>query len=187
MRTSKIDRTKNWTVDDYVLLGEMNTPCELINGELFMSPAPNPLHQEILSNINDVLKTIAKKVQGKVYFSPIDLYLDFQNVFQPDLVFLAVNRLSMVTDRGIEGVPNLIVEVISPSNIFSDRNTKKRAYLEFGVEEYWIVDPGNRTLEIYTPQAGQEVPKFYLAGEGEVKSSVLPDLKFDLKEIFPNP
>jgi len=187
MQTSKIDRTKNWTVDDYVLLGESNTPCELINGELFMSPAPNPLHQEVLSNINDVLKAIAKRMGGKVYFSPIDLYLDFQNVFQPDLVFLASDRIQWVTTRGIEGVPNLIVEIISPSNIFSDRNTKKRAYLEFGVEEYWIVDPGNKTLEIYTPQTGQEVPDFYLAGEGEVKSSVLPDLKFNLREIFLNP
>lgn len=184
MQTSKIDRTKNWTVDDYVLLGETDTPCELINGELFMSPAPNPLHQEVLSNLNDFLKAAARNIGGKVYFAPIDLYIDSKNVFQPDILFLSKDNLKLVTHRGVEGSPDLIVEVISPSNTFVDRNTKKRAYLDFGVNEYWIVDPGNKTLEIYTPQTGEDTPVFYLVEEGEVKSSVLTDLTFNLREIF---
>jgi len=185
MRTATIDRSKVWTVDDYLLLGEINTPCQLINGELIMSPAPTPFHQQILSNLNDFVKKSARKIGGKVFFSLIDLYVDKKNVFQPDLLFLSKKNLSFITERGIEGPPDLIVEIISSSNIFSDRNTKKKTYLNFGVLEYWIVDPGNKTLEVYLKnQDNPDVPFLYLAGEGEVKSTVLADLSFDLKEIF---
>lgn len=186
MQTSKIDRTKNWTVDDYVQLGESNTPCELINGDLIMSPAPNPEHQRVSKKLFKILDAFSTSF-GEVFYAPIDLYLDNQNVFQPDLLVISKSRAVNISSRGIERTPEIVIEIVSPSNIFSDRNTKKKIYLEFGVEEYWIVDPGNKTLEIYTPQTGQEVPNFYLAGEGEVKSSVLPDLKFNLREIFLNP
>jgi Uma2 family endonuclease len=82
-------------------------------------------------------------------------------------------------------VPDLVVEIISPSNIFSDRNTKKKVYQKIGIKEYWIVDPGNKTLEIYLhDQADPEVPHLYLAGEGKVTSTVLTALEFDLQQIF---
>jgi Uma2 family endonuclease len=77
-----------------------------------------------------------------------------------------------------------VIEIISPSNIFIDRNSKKKSYLDFGVQEYWIVDPGNKTLEIYTPQTGKDIPILYLAEQGAVKSSVLVNLEFNLQEIF---
>jgi Uma2 family endonuclease len=78
-----------------------------------------------------------------------------------------------------------VVEIISPSNIFTDRNIKKKIYQQIGVKEYWIVDPGNQTLEIYIhDQADPETPHLYLAGEGAVTSTVLLKLSFDLKEIF---
>jgi len=184
MKTLTIDRSKVWTVEEYLQLEEINTPCELINGELFMSPSPNPFHQEVVSNLNDFLKRAAKLVEGKVYFSPIDLYIDNRNVFQPDILFLSKEKLAFITQRGIEGPPDLVVEVISPSNIFVDRNTKKNSYLIFGVREYWIVDPANKTLEIYTPENGKDNPSLYLVEEGEVISSVLTNLRFNLKAIF---
>lgn len=185
MQTATIDRSKNWTIADYLLLGEMNTPCQLINGDLIMSPAPNPQHQDVLSNLNDFLKSAAKLVGGKVHFTPIDLYINNKNVLQPDLLFLSKSNRSFVTKRGIEGPPEIIIEIISPSNIFTDRNTKKKIYLDFGVTEYWIVDPGNRTLEIYlNTQSNPDVPHLYLAEEGTVTSTVLTSLTFDLKEVF---
>lgn len=183
MRVATADRTKEWTVDDYLLLGEMNTPCQLINGELIMSPSPSPLHQLVSSNLNDILKSAAKKVKGVVFYSPIDLYINKKNVFQPDLVFISADRRKIITEKGIEGVPDLVVEVISPSNSYSDRYEKKNQYQQFGITEYWIVDPGNETLEIYSG-ANWEKPVLYLAGEGEVTSSILPHLAFDLKTIF---
>jgi len=184
MKTLTIDRSKVWTIEDFLQLGEMNTPCELINGQLFMSPSPNPFHQEVLSNLNDFFKPAAKSAGGKVFFSPIDLYIDKRNVFQPDLLFLSKEKLPYITQRGIEGPPDVIVEIISPSNIFVDRNTKKNSYLNFGVREYWIVDPANKTLEIYTPEAGGDTPILFLAEEGDVVSTVLESIRFNLKDIF---
>ncbi|MEQ8685858.1 MAG: Uma2 family endonuclease [Imperialibacter sp.] len=183
MGTVKIDKTKDWTVDDYLLLGETNTPCQLINGELIMSPSPTPLHQIVLSNLNDVIKAYGKKVDGLVLFSPLDLYIDNRNVFQPDLIFLSKRQIAYVTERGIEGPPELLVEVISPSNSYTDRYEKKNAYQKFGVLEYWILDPANRTLEIYY-SADWVKPTLYLAGEGTVTSSVLKELNFNLKDLF---
>ena len=185
METARIDRTKEWTVDDYAMLGEMNTPCQLINGELIMSPSPAPYHQIILGNLYDLLKAVAKKNSDIVLFAPMDLYVDRKNVFQPDLIYIFEKNKRIVTNRGIEGTPDLLVEIISPSNTFTDRYTKKKVYQEIGVKEYWIVDPASRTLEIYLHnQANPDVPHLYVVGEGPVTSTVIPPLEFDLKVIF---
>jgi Uma2 family endonuclease len=183
METLKIDKTKDWTVDDYLLLGETNTPCQLINGELIISPAPNPQHQIISSILNDILKLEAKKVGALVLYAPVDLYIDKRNVFHPDLIFLSKEKRHFLTKRGIEGPPELVVEIISPSNSYTDRYEKKNAYQKFGIPEYWILDPANQTLEIYYSTDWVK-PTLYLAGEGIVTSSVLKELNFNLKDLF---
>jgi len=185
MQTVIIDNTKEWTVEDYLSLEQTNKPCELINGELVMSPAPSLIHQIILSNLNDVLKSYAKQTDAFTLFSPVDVFFDTRNVFQPDLFFIKKENRSILSERGIEGAPDLVVEIISPSNSYKDRYEKKIAYQKFGVKEYWIIDPGNKTLEIYTStQEDQDTPQLYLAEEGLVTSTVLPQLQFNLKEIF---
>ncbi len=183
MQNATIDRTKEWTVEDFVQLEESNLPCELINGELFMSPAPSLTHQVVSSNLNDILKTYAKKIGGFVAYSPFDVYLDNKNVFQPDLLLVRKQNLAIITERGLQGAPDLAVEIISPSNAFKDRNHKRRLYQKFGVKEYWIVDPGNRTLEIYD-FSSEETPILYLVGEGEVTSNLLPGLSFSFADLF---
>lgn len=179
MQTATIDRSKEWTVEDYLQLEE-GLLAQLINGDLIMSPAPTPKHQRVLRELYDCLKELDLK--GELFFSPIDLYVDAKNVLQPDLVFIADMQKEIITSRGIEGAPDLVIEVLSPSNSFIDRNTKKRKYLEFGVKEYWIVDPGNQTLEIYTDDLDK--PLLYLAGEGEVTSPLLDGSGFELSRIF---
>ncbi len=182
MNTLTIDRTKAWTVEDYILLGEVKTPCQLINGELIMSPAPSPLHQKVLRELFIVFHD--RVLSGEILFAPIDLYIDKQNVFQPDLVYLSEENKKFLTERGIEGPPDLIVEIISPSNSYTDRNQKKNMYLKFGVKEYWIVDPANKTVEIYTPLNGADVPVTFVAEKGEVKSTIIENLKFELTTIL---
>ncbi len=177
MLTATIDRSKEWKAEDYLRLEE-GLLAQLIEGELIMSPAPNPRHQEIIGRLFLIFQKFKKK--GKSLFSPIDLYLDDKNVFQPDLVFLSSKEI--ISEKGIEGPPDIVVEVISPSNSFIDRNIKKRKYLEFGVKEVWIVDPANQTLEIYTDS--EEKPSLYLAGEGKVRSTVLNELSFELESFF---
>jgi Uma2 family endonuclease len=183
MAVATIDKTKVWTAEDYLLLGEIKTPCQLINGELIMSPAPSPHHQRISGKLFRLFDT-ARKTSGEVFYAPIDLYLDQKNIFQPDLLYIPEVNKSFITDKGIEGPPDLVVEIISPSNSYTDRNFKKKIYLAFGVKEYWIVDPGNKTIEVYTPETGLDSPLLYLAEEGEVTSNVLSNLKFNISELF---
>ena len=182
MQTVIIDNTKEWTVEDYLSLEQTNKPCELINGELIMSPAPSPQHQRISIKLFKILDATSKGL-GEVFYAPIDLYIDDKNVFQPDLVFISEINKKFITERGLEGPPDLIIEIISPSNSYTDRNQRKKNYLAFGVKEYWIVDPGNKTLEIYNYASG-ETPVLYLAEEGIVASIVLPELSFSLAELF---
>ncbi len=182
MQTAIIDRSKEWTVDDFLQLEESNLPCELINGELFMSPAPSLIHQVVSSNLNDLLKAYARKTGGFAAYSPFDVYLDNKNVFQPDLLFLKKQNLSQLFERGLKGAPDLAVEIISPSNSFKDRNQKKNLSQKFGVKEYWIIDPGNKTIEIY--DFASENPVLYLAEEGTVTSNLLPSLSFQFEELF---
>ncbi|MBN8578469.1 MAG: Uma2 family endonuclease [Cytophagales bacterium] len=183
MKTLTIDNTKEWTVEDYLLLGEMNTPCQLINGELIMSPALHPHHQRVSGKLYKLFDKFLQD-SGEVFYAPIDLYIDKRNIFQPDLVYLSNETKKYLTNRGIEGPVDIVVEIISPSNSYTDRNQKKSSYLAFGIKEYWIVDPGNRTVEIYTPQSGGDVPISFISKEGTVQSSLVKNLRFDLKEIF---
>lgn len=179
MLTATVDSSKEWTVEDYLQLEE-GLLAQLIDGQLIMSPAPNTEHQRVLRKLYDV---IHESLEGEIFFSPVDLYMDSRNVMQPDLVFISKERASIVTSRGIEGTPDLIVEIISPSNSFYDRNTKRHKYLQLGVQEYWIIDPANKTLEIYTPK-DHDTPRLYLVNEGAVTSLVSADVGFDLKALF---
>ena len=182
MRVASIDNTKTWTVDDYLMLGEMTTPCQLINGELITSPSYTPTHQHVLGNLSQIFGTFAKETDGITFFGLLDLYINKKNVFQPDLILLSQENKKYVSERGIEGPPEIVVEVISPSNSYFDRYDKKEAYYKFKVKEYWIVDPANQTLEIYSGENWNK-PVLYLAGDGEVESSILTT-PFDLSEIF---
>jgi Uma2 family endonuclease len=89
-----------------------------------------------------------------------------------------------LSERGIEGAPDLIVEIISPSNSYIDRYEKKELYLQFKVKEYWIMDPANRTLEIYQLVEEEYQMKQYLNEKGVVKSPLLPDLGLSLEMVF---
>jgi Uma2 family endonuclease len=180
----KIDPPGKWTVEDFMQLDVTVTPCELINGEVYMSPTPTPFHQSVLSNLNDIIKREARKDKGVVFFAPLDLFIDDRNVFQPDLIYISAAKRDIITPRGIKGVPDLLVEVISPSNAYTDRNTKKNRYLGMGVPEFWLLDPIKKTLKIYTPETGGETPKFSIVEKGQVTSSVLKDLKFDFEVLF---
>jgi Uma2 family endonuclease len=183
MQNIKIDRSKKWTADDFLQLDESNTPCELINGQLFTCTSPSLLHQIILSNLYDVIKAHARKVNGFVAFAPFDVYLDEQNVFQPDLLYIQKDNLHRLTEQGVKGAPDLVVEILSPSTGFKDRNQKKNVFQKFGVKEFWIIDPGNRTLEIYDFKK-DESPVLLIIETGTVTSALLPGLSFSFADLF---
>ena len=179
MDVATIDRSKEWTVEDYMQLEE-GLLAQLIDGKLIMSPAPNVKHQLVIGELYSILKDTLGKT---ILLSPIDLHISEKDVLQPDLVYVPESKRKIISERGIEGTPDLVIEVISPSNSFVDRNTKRKKYLDLGVTEYWIVDPANQTLEIYTPD-DYDTPSFYLVEQGEIKSKVDEKINFDLRSIF---
>ncbi len=163
-------------------IGISNEPVQLIHGKLIMSPAPSPLHQIITGNIFSILRDFALRHQAKVFFSPIDLILSESIVLQPDLVFISNAKKEIITNRGIEGIPDLIVEVLSPSNSYIDRVTKREIYAAHGIPELWLVDPQSKQLEIYLPQPAQAIKIFK---EDEiVTAETLPALSFTLSSVF---
>jgi len=159
---------------------------ELINGEVFRRSAPTPRHQELLSELNDLIKAHVKTNQsGKVYFATIDVFLNNYTAVQPDLVFVPTDQLAMITTNGIEGVPALIVEIVSPSSIVRDRQVKYEVYEQAGVAEYWLVDPANQEIEVYQWQQQRYVLLSAASAiEGTLASAVLPGFVLDLKTLF---
>jgi Uma2 family endonuclease len=109
--------------------------------------------------------------------------LDAENTVQPDLVFVSSAKLGVIQQRAIFGTPDLLVELVSLSSVRRDRYDKKELYARFGVEEYWIGDPANKTLEILTLKEGLYELQCCAEEKGKLSSPVLAGLEFDLSEI----
>ena len=172
------------TVKDYEALPE-GAPYQLIDGELVMSPAPNPFHQELLKRIFlRFYKVIEETEKGKVLFAPIDVYLDEENAFQPDLVVLLKDSLGKITEKGVEGAPDMVVEVLSPSTAYYDLRKKKEVYEKAGVKEYWIVDPDMEEIEVYVNEGGNFRIFSKAKKQGRVRSSLIRNLEIELKDLF---
>ena len=119
------------------------TLAELIDGILYMSPAPTTYHQLVIGTLHRVLANfVLDKALGTVFLSPVDVYLDETlNAVQPDLLFISKDSKLVMKRDGLYGAPDLIIEVLSPTNPKHDLVRKKSLYEKFGVKEYWIVDP----------------------------------------------
>jgi Uma2 family endonuclease len=158
---------------------------ELINGNIVKKQAPSPQHQEAVSNLLTFMNIhVLSNKLGKCYTAPIDVFFDKYSNTQPDILFIKKDRQFIVTKHGIEGQPDLIVEVLSPSSFKNDRIIKKDLYLQFGVAEYWIVDPIYQSVEIFHLEEGAYVLKYFIVESGELESKVLEGFKTDIKNIF---
>lgn len=176
-----------WAYADYARLPDNGMRYEVIEGDLHMSPAPRLHHQRAVGRIFHRLAShLDAHPVGEVFVSPIDVrFPSLADPVQPDVVFVASGRGEMVTERWIEGVPDLIVEVLSPGNPQHDRKVKFDVYARGGVREYWIVDPAARIIEVYVlrGQAFACVAEF--GPEAQVRSEVLPDLTLTVGDVLP--
>lgn len=139
------------TYDDYAALPDDGRRYELHRGELSAIPTPGTRHQGTLVALMALLhKHMRSRGLGEVFVAPTDCILSNVTVLQPDLLYIATERLAIISERAIEGAPTLVVEVISPSTAHVDRDRKMKLYAEHGVPYYWIVDPDSRSVEAYT-------------------------------------
>lgn len=126
------------------------TLAQVIENCLFMSPAPLEIHQKIVGKLFVLLSNyIDEHALGEARIAPYDVYLDDENVFQPDIVFISNERLHLIEKNGLHGAPDLVIEILSPSTAKFDLQQKKVAYERCGVQEYWIVDPQSKAVHGY--------------------------------------
>jgi len=174
------------TYKDYEALPADGRRYELHEGELSVTPAPSPRHQRISGNLNEILRQHVKaRGLGEVFYAPIDCILSETTVVQPDLVYLDTTRLSIVSDRGIEGPPTLVVEILSPTTTLIDRSTKLQLYARHGIPYYWIVDPESRSVEMYTLSEGGYQLATRAAGPEAVFLPPFPDLALVPASLWP--
>ena len=179
-----VTEKKKYTYADYLKTPE-DERYELIQGELVMTPSPVPKHQRISRKIEFVIeKFVTENDLGEIFYAPCDVYLDNENVVQPDILFISKERLNIIGEKNIQGAPDLVIEIISESTAYRDLVQKKKLYGKFGVKEYWIAIPGEELVEIYVLKDNTyTLHKTYGKGDA-VESPYLKNLKVELKDIL---
>ena len=179
-----IPKKKKYTYEDYAKLPE-GAPYQLIGGELIMTPAPTPYHQIVSGRIEFLLRQfVYERNLGEIIHSPIDVYFTEEDVFQPDIIFISKKRLNIIGETKIEGAPDLIIEILSPSTAYYDLGRKYEVYEKSGVKEYWIIHPERKSIEIYQNEGGQFRLIQTAKEKDTVNSSLLKDFELNLEKIF---
>ena len=172
------------TYEDY-----LETPdderWELLNGELHMAPSPSMPHQIVNTRLSSrLLAFVEDRSLGKVISAPADVVFSDENVVQPDLLFVSTEREPIITRSHIQGAPDLVVEISSPSTDERDRTVKRKLYAEHGVKEYWLVDPDAMTVTVLLHgERDFEEAGVYRKGE-TLTSPILQGFSVDLDYIF---
>lgn len=169
------------TAAEFFDLPETTEPTQLIDGEILMAPAPVPYHQKLSGRLYTGLESIIPN--GEVYFSPLDLYLDEENVPQPDVIWVAADGRCKITEKRFEGPPELIIEILSPGTARVDKVRKFRLYEKHGVTEYWIVNGEERFIEVFTLTEGKYF-SYGIFDEDTPLQSPRLNATLDLKKIF---
>ncbi len=173
-----------FTYQDYLLLPE-DRRYEVIDGDLFMTPAPTPYHQLVSKRIERMLDDFVEKNHlGLVLYAPCDVVLSETDVVQPDILFISAGRLSVVEEKFVSAAPDLVVEVLSPATATRDRVAKSKLYARTGVRELWIADPVARTIEVLV-NSQEGFRRDALVGETEtLRSVLLAGLEIPLSAVF---
>jgi Uma2 family endonuclease len=159
---------------------------ELYDGEVYVVPAPIPLHQVVQYALAEQLRAICRQVGGFAVGSPIDIVFSDYDVVQPDLIVFGPERAHLVDlHAAIRHAPDLCVEILSPSTEATDRGRKLQLFARYGVPEYWIVDPVNETIEVHRLEASGYVLVQRATGNDEVRSSAVPGAALRAGSIFP--
>ena len=171
--------------DQLCLLPEDGNQYELFDGELVMTPSPRAHHQDIVVKLTTRLAAyIEPNSLGKVYVAPLDTIMDEYTVVQPDILFVSRERVAEVVKERIEGAPDLVVEVLSPSTFHKDLRRKMRVYSQFGVKEYWIVDPEEQTLALYHRSGEKLQMSRQFSSDETFQSPLFPGFEFEVRNIF---
>ncbi|HAG11495.1 MAG TPA: restriction endonuclease [Desulfotomaculum sp.] len=184
VREIEIPPKEVYTYADYALLPE-GAPYQLIGGKLVMTPAPTTYHQIISMRLElKFANFVNEKNLGLVLDAPVDVYFGEKETYQPDIIFIARDRFHIIEPARINGAPDLVVEILSPSTGYYDLKKKARTYARHGVKEYWVADPEDKSIEVYKGQEEKFVLDQRVEEKGKVKSLVLDGLEVEIRDIF---
>ena len=177
---------KKLTWDDIKDWPEHHGRTEIVDGELVMSPVPLRRHQKICMRLGARIEAFVEQTDlGEFYSLPVHVILAEDVNYEPDLCFIAKNRLHLLQDpASVDGPPDLIIEVISESNRTHDTVVKFRDYERYGVREYWIVDPREEHIRVYFLDGGKYASLGVFGRGDRVQSRVLAGLDLDPAGIF---
>src|SRR5829696_4755988 len=141
------DRPVRLTYTDYLLFPEDGRRHEILDGEHYVTAAPFLRHQALVVELAAALHPFIRSNKlGRLFVAPADVVLSRHDIVQPDLVFISTERLHILTERNIQGAPDLVIEILSESTRRTDGGVKLATYERFGVRECWLADPGRKTV-----------------------------------------
>jgi Uma2 family endonuclease len=178
---------RKYTYEDWLLFPEDGKRYELIDGELFVTPAPSRKHQAAVLRLSYFLfDFLRRNPLGELYPAPFEVHFSNLDVVQPDLLFVANERLASLTEKNLEGAPDLAVEVLSKTTRKTDETRKLRLYEKFGVQEYWVVDPKDESARVFRREGDRLVLARALsaAAADAFETPLLPGLAIPLAEVF---
>jgi Uma2 family endonuclease len=157
---------------------------ELLEGELVVSPAPTRKHQKATGRVYTFLLRAEDAGYGEAYVAPFEVYFDEHNDAQPDALCIRQDRLAIVKEARVEGVPDLVVEVLSPSTRRRDLRVKMQIYARFGVSFYWLIDAVAGTVLVHTLTPQGYVAGLPLQGSDTLDCPLFPDLTTTIDELL---
>jgi len=179
-----ITNDRVYTYEEYSRLPE-GAPYQLIGGELVLTPAPTTYHQIISMKLGTKMASyVMEKDLGLVLFAPVDVYFENTETYQPDIIFIVKERLTIIEKDKINGAPDMVVEILSPGTGYYDLKKKFKTYENHGVKEYWIVDPEDCSVEIHALREGNFVLRHKAENKGMVCSEVVDGFKIALESFF---
>jgi len=179
------DRREVFTYEDYLNLPDNGKRYEIINGELYMVPAPSLSHQRTIRRfLNAFENFLEENPLGEIFPAPTDVIFAGIEILQPDLVFISTEKFEILTRENIQGAPDLVIEVLSPRTEKRDRTLKLKVYSKFGVREYWMANHEKATVEIWRRKGKKLVFHALLDRTQTLTTPLLPGLGIALEKIF---
>jgi Uma2 family endonuclease len=176
-------RAATLVYEDLASFPEDNVRREILAGELYVTPSPTRRHQKVVGQIFRCVADYADDKGGEAYGSPLDTVLSAQNVVEPDVLYIAPDRMHALGKKAVLGVPSLVVEVLSPGTKRIDRGKKRDIYAYFGVPEYWIVDADANTIERHSdPMNG--VYRSVVTFDADMPAATLTDFTLPFEKVF---
>lgn len=177
-----------FTYEEYLTFPEDGKRHELIDGDHYVTPAPLTKHQRIVAALHRLIGPfVYERSLGTVFCAPVDVLLSHVDVVQPDFLFISTTRSSIITERNIQGAPDLVVEILSASTRSNDEGIKYILYERAQVQEYWIIDPHSDTVKVFQFHEGCYDSARELTtqqAKSAIMTPLLPGLSLPLHEIF---